>query len=81
MRAILMGMVLAVAACTPSETKLEKPMPPPPAILEEPAPREELHAATPKQTKKDELSITQQLNTLQGQLDWVNKRLPKEKDQ
>jgi hypothetical protein len=79
MRAILMGLVLAAAACTPSETTQEKSTPLP-VILVVPAPREELHAATPKHSKKDELSITQQLNTLQGQLDWVSKRLPKEKE-
>jgi hypothetical protein len=78
MRAILMGMVLAAAACTPSTPTQDKSTPLP-VLLVVPE-RVELHAATPKHTKKDESSITQQLNVLQGQLDWVSKRLPKEKE-
>jgi hypothetical protein len=79
MKAALMGILLAAAACTPSTTTPEKSVPLP-VILVAPPHAEPIPAFTPKHTKKDESSITQQLNVLQGQLDWVSKRLPKEKE-
>jgi hypothetical protein len=79
MKAALMGILLVAAACTPSTPTTERTVPLP-VLLVAPPRVEPIPAITPKHAKKDEGSITQQLNVLQGQLDWVSKRLPKEKE-
>ncbi len=77
MKQFAFAAVLALAACHPTETKLEEA----PVRVEVVAPLAERFAVSPAPPAeaRPDISLDQRLERLQGQVEWMQRRLPHEK--
>ncbi len=75
MRYLAFAAVLGLAACHPSETKLEEV---PPFRVEVAAPLPERSAVSPAPhvEARPDGSVDQRLERLQGQVEWMRQRIP-----